>query len=243
MSVRVILPFWLLAVCLSGWAQQDGSVSSLSDADEIKVGQILAKQFEEAEGMSPTRQTDELDKYLQHVGDKVTAHASRKLPYHFHFDPSPGFRSAFGLPGGEIFVGAGILAYLDTEDQLAAVLGHEVEHIDLNHCRDRVLAQLAAKHLTLAEMDKLKIDDFLPGYGHDGELAADREGVRIAAEAGYAPEGAIRLLRTYIILGQNMPNTKNEAQQRLEERIAQIDRMLRQKEVPAGRRETPLSLP
>src|ERR1039457_7402169 len=94
----------------------------------MRMRSALARDLEREEGMAATPQTTKIDEYLQRVVDRVAAHAQRKLPYRFHFDPSPGFKSAVGLPGGQVFVGAGILAYIDTEDQLAAVLGHEVAH-------------------------------------------------------------------------------------------------------------------
>lgn len=127
---------------------QTGTAVSITDTDEIRAGQILAEEFAQEEGMRPTPQTTKIDEYLQSVGDRVAAHAQRKLPYRFRFDPSPAFKSAVGLPGGQIFVGGGILAYMDSEDQLAIVLGHEVEHIALNQCRNRVIKVLAAKHLS-----------------------------------------------------------------------------------------------
>jgi predicted Zn-dependent protease len=222
-------------------AQNSGTAVSITDKDEIRAGQILAEEFAQKEGMRPTPQTTKIDEYLQTVGDRLAARAQRKLPYRFHFDPSPAFKSAVGLPGGQIFVGGGILAYMDSEDQLAAVLGHEVEHIALNQCRDRVIKVLAEKHLSTDKLEELKVDDFLPGYGHDNELAADREGVKLAMEAGYSPKGAIRLLRTFVILGQQMPNTPTEGQKRLEERIAQIEPLSDQREAQVS--EKPLSLP
>ena len=130
---------------------------------------------------------------------------------------------------------------MDSEDQLAAVLGHEVEHIALNQCRDRLLKVLAAKHLSASKLEELKVDDFLSGYGHDNEMAADREGVKLAMEAGYSPSAAIRLLRMFVILGQQMPNTSSEAKSNLEARIAQIQTLVEsQKPLPA---EKPLALP
>jgi predicted Zn-dependent protease len=181
---------------------------------------MLADDLIAQEGMQPTPQTNKLDEYLQSVGDEVAAHAQRKIPYRFRFDPSPSFRSAVGLPGGQIFVGAGILAYMDSEDQLAVVLGHEIEPIDLNQCRERLANTLEEQRLSPATTTKLKVDPFLPGYGRDGELAPDREGV--ARQAGYSGESAIRLLQTYIILGDNMPNSPKEAKESLERRIAQL---------------------
>jgi beta-barrel assembly-enhancing protease len=249
----------LLLSCL-WWSTQMsyGQTSTLTDADEVRIGQILAQQFAQEEGMAPTPQSKKLDQYLQTVGDRVAAHAQRKLPYQFHFDPSPGFKSAVGLPGGQIFVGAGILAYIDTEDQLAAVLGHEVEHVALNQCRDRLLKQLADLHLSAQSASrpdparagsnkpatyKLKVDPFLAGYGHDNEFAADREGVILTMESGYSPDAAIRLLQTFVILGEQMPNTPKEAKANLEARIAQIRTLSAASTSPKPAAEKPLALP
>jgi predicted Zn-dependent protease len=237
--MKKLLLVMLLTTVLRG--QNSGTTVSITDTDEVRAGQILAEEFAQKEGMRSTPQTTKIDEYLQTVGDRVAARAQRKLPYRFHFDPSPAFKSAIGLPGGQIFVGGGILAYIDSEDQLAAVLGHEVEHIALNQCHDRVIKVLAEKHLSTDKLEELKLDDFLPGYGHDNELAADGEGVKLAMEAGYSPKGAIRLLRTFVILGQQMPNTPAEGQKRLEERIGQIETLSNQRAVEVS--EKPLSLP
>lgn len=236
---------FLVVLLLTGLlhAQPSSAPATLTDADEVRVGEALARDFERQEGMAPTPQIAKIDEYLQRVGDRVAAHAQRRLPYRFHFDPSPTFRSAVGLPGGQVFVGAGILAYIDTEDQLAAVLGHEVEHIALNQCRDRLIKVLAERHLSAKDADKLTVDAFLPGYGHDNEFAADREGVKLATEAGYSPAAAIRLLRTYVILGEQMPNTSSEAKANLEARIAQIQSLTETIKSPKPVSETPLGLP
>jgi beta-barrel assembly-enhancing protease len=233
----------MLVLLLTTLSQTQDSATpvSITDADEIRAGQILADQFAQAKGMRPTPQATKIEEYLQTVGDRVAAHAQRKLPYRFRFDPSPAFKSAVGLPGGQIFVGGGILAYMDSEDQLAAVLGHEVEHIALNQCRDRLIKVLATKHLSAGKFEELKVDDFLSGYGHDNEMAADREGVKLAMEAGYSPNAAIRLLRMFVILGQQMPNTPAEGQKSLEARIAQIKLLSEARKVQAS--EKHLALP
>jgi predicted Zn-dependent protease len=224
-------------------AQEPSASSSLTDAEEIQAGDAIAKDFMRQEGMEPTPQTRKIDAYLQAVGDRVAAHAQRKLPYQFRFDPSPTFRSAVGLPGGQIFVGAGILAYMDTEDQLAMVLGHEMEHIALNQCRERLIKVMTEQHLSAKDFGKLKADPFLDGYRHDGEFAADREGVMLAMEAGYSADAAIRLLRTYVILGEQMPNTPKEAKTNLEARIAQIESVRNASKLAKPAAEKPLGLP
>jgi predicted Zn-dependent protease len=215
----------------------------ITDADEIRIGAALAKAFERQEGMAPTPQSIKLDAYLQSVGDKIAVDAKRKLPYRFHFDPSPGFRSAVGLPGGQIYVGAGILAYSDSEDQLAVVLGHEIEHVDLNQCRQRLIKVLVEQHLTAKDGETLKVDAFLDGYGHDNEFAADREGVLLAMRAGYSADAGMRLLQTFIILGEQMPNTSSEAKENLQARIAQIRAVRDASNLPKPAKEKPLALP
>ncbi len=234
----------VLLILFASTVAQDPSASlSLTDAEEIEAGEAVAKDFIQQEGIEPTPQTRKIDAYLQSVGDRVAAHSRRKLPYRFRFDPDPTFKSAGGFPGGQVFVGAGILAYMDTEDQLAMVLGHEIEHIDLGQCRDRLIRVMTEKHLSSKDFSKLKVDPFLPGYGHDGEFAADREGVNLAMEAGYSAKAAIRLLQTFIILGEQMPNTPKEAKSNLEARIAQIEEIDRASKLPRPTVEKPLALP
>lgn len=216
---------------------------AISDADEVRVGKILAEKFAKGEGIATSPRNKKLDAYLQQVGDRVAVYAHRKLPYKFHFDPNPNFRSAVGLPGGQVFVGAGILAYMDTEDQLAIVLGHEIEHIDLNQCNERLVKELAKKNISIKQADKLAVDPFGDGYGHDGEFAADREGVLLAMEAGYSADAGMRLLQTYVILGEQMPNSPNEAKANLEARIEQIRQIRDASKLPKPAAEKKLALP
>jgi predicted Zn-dependent protease len=242
MKLCLLVPLLLLPPLSNPGSPVDSKIE-VTDADEIRIGYALAKDFEQEEGMAPTPQSIKLDAYLQSVGDKVAVNARRKLPYRFHFDPSPGFRSAVGLPGGQIYVGAGILAYTDTEDQLAVVLGHEIEHVDLNQCRERLIKVLGEQHLSVKDGEKLKVDPFLDGYGHDKEFAADREGVILAMKAGYSAEGGVRLLQTFITLGEQMPNTSSEAKANLEARIAQIRAVRDGSDLPKPAKEKPLALP
>ena len=176
------------------------------------------------------------------VGDRLAVHAQRKLPYRFHFDPHPAFKSAFALPGGEIFVGGGVLALMDTEDQLAAVLGHEMEHVAQNQCRDRLIKELGAAHLTAETAEQLNVAPFFRDYGHEGELTADREGVKLSAEAGYSPEGAIRLLTTFLVLERQAVRRSHEAEQGLQDRIEQIQKLIQDDKL-ATPKEKALALP
>jgi predicted Zn-dependent protease len=195
----------------------------LSTADEIKAGEALFALFQKSQGFADTPETKVIEAYLQKIGDKVAQNAKRKLQYKFHLDPHPGFRSAVGYPGGQIVVGGGVLALMAHEDELAVVLGHEIEHIDLSQCRQRLIEAIKKDHLAPDQFDKLSIDDFGGPYGKEGELAADREGVKLAVAAGYSPHAAIELLEVFQYLGRNeKPSPPRADAPSLEERIRQV---------------------
>jgi len=234
--------YGMLALCLLLSLSRARSADQLSDAEEVRIGEMLAAKEIELEGLQSSPQTTRIEKYLQVIVDRVGAHADRKLPYKVHYDPNPGFRSAFGLPGGQIFIGAGLLAFADSEDQIAAVLGHEIEHIALNQCRERLLKRLAEEHLSVADANELKIEPFLPGYGKENELAADKHGVLIASAAGYSPQGAVRMLQTLLLMEQQMPNTSSEARASLENRVALIQQLMLSEHL-ATPKETPVRWP
>jgi predicted Zn-dependent protease len=101
---------------------------------------------------------------------------------------------------------------------------------------------LAKQHLTLDTADQIKVEPFLPGYGHDREMAADREGVKLAVAAGYSPQAAVRLLTMYVILGQQLPGNPSEAETRLKERIAAFQTLIKEEKL-ATPKEKPLAIP
>ena len=232
-----------LAIALLLTARHGFAAPGLSEADEARVGHILAGKVTTLRGTAPTPQTERIENYLQTVGDRVAAKVPRQVRFHFHFDPEPGFKSAFALPGGEIFVGGGILAFLDSEDQLAVILGHEIGHVALNQCQARLVSILAEQHLSPADAEKLNVESFFGSYGHDGELAADREGVKLAASAGYSPRSVVRLLETFLFLGERSPHTPNDSKAMLLERIDQIRFLIEREKLSLPSSEKPLMLP
>ena len=230
-------------VALVLFAARAFAAAALSDADEARIGHILAEKYARVRGLAPGPRIESIEKYLQSVGDRVAANAPRHLSYHFHYDPDPRFKSAVALPGGEIFVGGGILALLDSEDQLAAILGHEIEHVVLDHCKDRLLRLLREQHISPAEAKKLGVENFFDGYGHDGEAAADREGLRLAATSGYSPKSAVRLLETLLLMAERSPSASKDSTTAHQERIAEMRSVMDGDKLQIPSFEKPLALP
>lgn len=161
---------------------------SLSDEREIEIGNQLARQYTAIfPRVGPNTEAAAIQAYVQLVGKTVAAQAHRKLPYQFHYVPDVNFINAFALPGGHVFIGEGIMGLMTTEDALAAILGHEIEHIDHYHCAERVKLELAMRRIPLGGLVAIPVTVFVAGYTKDQELEADREGAKLAAEAGYSP--------------------------------------------------------
>jgi predicted Zn-dependent protease len=187
-----------------GEAQHDLSrgsmrVTRLSDGEEIAIGNQLARQYAETNGkFTPEEQA--LASYIQRVGGALALHAHRRLPYSFHLVPDRNMINAFSLPGGAIYVGEGLTNLMTSEDQLAAVLGHEVEHIDHYHCAERVQIEAQLHHLQLGIVGTLleiPLTVWEAGYNKDEELEADREGIRLTVLGGYSPYGAVSLFEKF----------------------------------------------
>lgn len=170
----------------------------MSDADEIRIGDEIAQIYGNP-GASDTNKDEvhTVEDYLKQVGGPLASHAHRRLPYRFHYIPNESMINAFALPGGHVYVGAGLLALMDTEDELAAVIGHEIEHIDHYHCAERAQQEQALRRIPLGALVAIPIFVFEAGYSKDQELEADREGTRLSVEAGYSPNGAVRMFETF----------------------------------------------
>jgi predicted Zn-dependent protease len=173
----------------------------MSDADEIALGNTLAdhytNNFEADPPLAKKPEEIQLEAYLQTIGLRAASHARRKLPWHFHLIRNADFVNAFALPGGHVFVGLGLLKLMHSEDALASVLGHEVEHIDLRHCADRYQTEAHLRNLDPTGLLSLPVDLFMAGYSKDQELEADRDGTTLAVESGYSPQGILQLFAEF----------------------------------------------
>jgi beta-barrel assembly-enhancing protease len=174
-------------------------LARLSDDQEIAIGTDLAKLYSINDA---TRSAAErvLDSYVRRVGSTLALHAHRHLPYSFHLVPNSSMMNAFSLPGGPVYVGEGLLDLMTSEDELASVLGHEIEHIDHFHCAERVQVEARLRNLKLGVIGALvqiPLSVWEAGYNKDEELEADREGMRLAVLAGYSPYGAVTLFERF----------------------------------------------
>jgi predicted Zn-dependent protease len=127
-----------------------------------------------------------LEAYVTDVGLRIAAHAGRDdLSFTFRVLDEPGVQAWAG-PGGYVYVTRGLLAHLDSEAELAAVLGHEVAHVAADHT-DTILDRLPEPYLGVDLTDAFVL-------ARDDEAQADQLAVRYAAAAGYDPRAVTSML-------------------------------------------------
>jgi Putative Zn-dependent protease len=183
--------------------QQD--IVLMSEQNEIALGRKSHPQVLQQYGVYKDQ---ELQSYVQTIGQKLAAKSHRRdLVYRFTVLDSKEV-NAFALPGGYIYITRGLLAYLNSEAELAAVLGHEIGHVTARHSvRQYTAVQLANIGATLGaifipgmnaagnQLVQLFGTALLRGYGREHELEADRLGAEYIARNDYKPRAMIDVIR------------------------------------------------
>jgi beta-barrel assembly-enhancing protease len=159
--------------------------------EEIALGQRLSAALK---GQWP--EDAALTAYVTGVAQPLKSFVRRKeMPYHFHVVDSPEV-NAFALPGGDIYVFRGLLEFVESESELASVLGHEISHVDLKHCVDKYRYELSLKRTGAGELGHMvDMSRRLAtiAYSQFQEVEADAHGVRLSIDSRYDPEAALRL--------------------------------------------------
>jgi predicted Zn-dependent protease len=184
----------------------------LSPQQEVVIGRQSAPQMAAQHGDLYPDQT--LQDYVDEVGNRVVQNSIAKdapYPFDFHLLRDPQTINAFALPGGQVFLTAALLGKLNSEAQLAGVLGHEIGHVIGRHGAEHLAKQQLGSALVNAvgiaasdrpgsgreaailaqavnQMVNLK-------YGREDELESDRLGFQFMTEAGYNPVGIVELMK------------------------------------------------
>jgi predicted Zn-dependent protease len=185
---------------------------SITPEQEIALGLQAAPQMADQHGgLHPDQQAQALVDRI--CSDLVGNTAARETPYKFecHVLADEQTINAFALPGGQVFITAALMGRLETEGQLAGVLGHEIGHVVARHSAEHIAKTRLTQGLTGAAV----IASYDPNdpssrgsaamaaligqmvnmrFGREDEMESDRLGVRFMAEAGYDPRGMVRVM-------------------------------------------------
>jgi len=185
-----------------GRAMQD-----IDEKQEIEIGRDMAARLL---GAAPLVNDAKLQRYVNSVGRWLASQTERPdLPWQFGVLDTPGL-NAFAVPGGTIFVTRGLLERMRSEAELAAVLAHEISHVLKKHhlkaIQKSAQASLAGDALSAAmkssnpevrgKLVSFGTEMYARGLDKSDELEADRQGIIIAARAGYDSYGLPAVLQT-----------------------------------------------
>lgn len=185
----------------------------VSESQEISIGK---------QNYGPARQSQggdyvldpELTAYVQSIGNKLAAVSDRQLPYEYTIinDSTP---NAWAMPGGKIAFNRGLLYELNSEAELAAVMGHEMVHAAARHGAKGMERGLFLQGAMIAvgigaqntDYSKLIVGGAQVGaqlvtskYGRDAESESDLYGMKYMKKAGYDPSAAVDLQETFVRL-------------------------------------------
>lgn len=185
---------------------------NLTPEQEVAMGLQSAPQMaQEYGGLYPDQQVqNQVDavgrRVLNAFNDEMAA-AGKRNPYQFNFYVLRDNKTvnAFALPGGQIFITAALLQRLESEDQLAGILGHEIAHVVHRHSSEQMAktefyqglagaATASAGDLGAGAIANYVANAKLMSYGRGDELESDEFGVRYMKRAGYNPEAMIRVM-------------------------------------------------
>jgi predicted Zn-dependent protease len=209
--LRRALPILLLlAIVLPGCATNPVSgkkeVALMSEEKEIAAGRQADPEIRKQYGVYDNAK---LQAYVQRVGEKLAGLSHRpELFYRFTVLDSSEV-NAFALPGGYVYITRGLMVYLNSEAELAAVLGHEIGHVTARHAvRQYTTAMAAQIGYTIGSIFVPQVGSqagstlfnvlgtaLVRGYGRQYELQADQLGAEYSALAGYDPDAMLEVLQ------------------------------------------------
>lgn len=191
----------LLAGCSVSPVTGEKQLALMSEAEEIQTGQqahreILAK--------TPPYQDAGVQAYVSRIGQLMAAQSHRNnLRFTFTVLDDPAV-NAFALPGGYVYITTGLMAYLNSEAELAGVLGHEIGHIADRHNVQQaswnavggLAASVIGEKLGNKELINTIGELGLSNYSRNQELEADGLGAEYLARAGYDPANMANVIAT-----------------------------------------------
>ena len=183
------------------------SMEQIDEPKEIEMGRQLSAVLL---GAKPLYKDVALQRYVNRLGRWISLQSERpNLPWTFAVLDDPGY-NAFAAPGGYVFVTKGLIDSVADESELAGILAHEIHHVIAKHhlkalrksAQTGLLTRAIASQLNnnaqgmlSAQLLALGREVYSKGLDQGDEFDADRNGVALAARAGFDPYGLVAVLQ------------------------------------------------
>ena len=202
--------------------------------------------------------------YVNRVGNRILGNIPpQPFTYQFHVIREDVY-NAFATPAGHIFINSGLFAALDSEEELAGILGHEIAHVVCRHISQRIESSKKIGMATLAGMvagvllgaggagaaaGAVTMGSVAAGqsaalaYSRENEMQADQLGLGYLTQAGYTGEGlltSLKKIRSKQWFGSEQIPTYLTTHPAAEERMSYIDNWLHQSRVQTAEKKSPV---
>ncbi len=232
LKARLLIALAIAAFAFLSYYAKPGDVNEVTgeiervaltdEADEIQLGlqakpELIGMHGGTSQNLAAQQQVQTvgwrllgaLDKELEKF-NRENPGANRRNPYEqaFQFTLLSDSKTvnAFALPGGQVFITEALFKALETEGQLAGVLGHEVGHVLSRHGNKQMARQGLFQGLAgaigvlggtqeSAQMAQMVSATLSMKYGREAELESDDWGVRLTYQAGYDPRAMIGVMK------------------------------------------------
>lgn len=215
-SLLIFLAISTVAVSCKKEKSNDNSINIFSIEDDKALGQQVADEIASDPAHYPILDPVQYASAYNHLGDIVNAVLSSDdlnhrddFDWEFHIIHDDSVLNAFAAPGGKIYVYTGIIKYLDSEDQLAGVLGHEIAHADRRHVTDQLTKIYGVDFLLglVIGNDSSLIGNVAESlaslkFSRTAEAEADEYSVIYLYDTDYDARGAARFFEKLIAQGQ-----------------------------------------
>jgi predicted Zn-dependent protease len=219
------------------------SACGVSQQQEVQLGQQESSQIQQ---QLPLVQDAQINQYVSSLGNQIASHTSRSdLQWQFYV-VNTDVVNAFALPGGIIYVNRGVLSRAERMDELAGVIGHEIEHVVRRHSVKQMeqmqganvgvalacaLTGVCSNQAAAAAINVGGTAVFAK-FSRDDEVQADEGGFRNVMNAGISPEGMLTFFQKLLAEEQSGSNSAVSTwfsdHPGTQDRIADIQRMLSQ---------------
>jgi predicted Zn-dependent protease len=163
-------------------------ITALSDEDENLIGDELDKQISKDLNITKERKFN-----IKKIFNNLMKYVNRTNINYSYKVVRTDEVNAYAIAGGRMYINTGIIDFLDTEDEIAFVLAHEISHNELRHCIKRVQYAAIASSIdpNLGEVVQVAYGMYSMPFTKYDEFEADELGVKLMNKAGYNKSGAI----------------------------------------------------
>lgn len=204
--ISLLIYTTLLAGCITteyNAATHRQDIFFYSTEKEVKIGKNISDRVKQEYELSSN---PKLNKKIYEIGKKIAEVCDRQaITYHFDIIEEDE-KNAFSLPGGYIYIYKGLLDLLETDDEIAFVLAHEIGHVVGRHSIKRLQANWGANLLLIGSTQvetsndsvgtvSLMLAQIISGYAKEDEFLADKLATEYLKKANFDPAAGIEVLK------------------------------------------------